>query len=152
MRTHSILSIVAFSFLAACGSVAVPPGQQIGEPVEPREVLTLTAVQEAPSDYYEQTLLVEARVKAVCQKMGCWMQIEHGGQPALVRWETGCGGKYSFPKDAIGERVLVQGSFYPKELSEEDAAHMAEEAGHKLEMPSKLYEMNASAVVLLDRK
>ena len=145
-------TLTAAFVLSACGSAPVPTGEKIGEALETDEVLTLATVQEAPADHYERTLLVEATIKDVCQKKGCWMAIEDGGQPALVRWYTGCGGKYAFPKDAIGERVLVHGSFYPKELSKEDAEHMAEEAGHDLDMPSKLYEMNASAVVMLERK
>ena len=107
-------------------------------------------VYKRQKDFFDKTVLVEARIKAVCQKAGCWMQVEDEGRTALVRWETGCGGKYTFPKDAAGKKVLIQGSFYPKPLSEADAEHMEEEAGSKLTLKRDGYEFNASAVMLID--
>jgi len=68
--------------------------------------------------------------------------------PIMVRWESGCGGKYTFPSDAIGQRVLIQGSFYGKSISEEDALHLESESGGK-PIPRESYEMNASAVLVL---
>lgn len=153
MFRTTLCALVLPVVLQACGSTTatLPAGEHIGEPVEARSIETLSTVQAEPSAFFDRTVLVEATVKAVCQSRGCWMQIEDGGQPALVRWETGCGGKYAFPKDAVGERILVQGSFYEKEISADDAAHMEEEAGRDLDIPAKGYELNASAVLLLDR-
>lgn len=147
---HPIL--IPLLFAAACATNQAPPGEHIGEPVKNIEVQSLAHVAAKPEDHFNQTLLVEAKVKAVCQSMGCWMQVEDSGYTSLVRWETGCGGKYAFPKDAAGERILIQGSFYPKELSTQDAEHMEMEAGKELALPEKGYEFNANAVVLLDRK
>jgi hypothetical protein len=67
-----------------------------------------------------------------------------------VRWESGCGGKHTFPTDAVGKRVLIQGSFYPKTISAADAEHLAEESGGKLDVQREGYEFNASAVMILD--
>lgn len=124
----------------------------MGEAVEPRPIVPLATVNASPASYLDQTLLVEATVVAVCQSAGCWMQIEDQGEKAMVRWQTGCGGKYAFPKDAAGRRVVVQGRFYPVEISEDDAAHLEEEAGRELDIERESYEMNASAVVLLETK
>ena len=129
----------------------VPPGEQIGQPIKGQAIEALSSVQADPAAHFKKTLLVEAKVKAVCQKMGCWMQIVDSGQPALVRWSTGCGGKFAFPKDAAGERILIQGSFYPKEIKPEDAEHLKAEAGQDLDIPAKGYEFNATGVVMLDR-
>ena len=96
-------------------------------------------------------MLVEATVTAVCKSAGCWMQVEDEGRKAMVRWETGCGGKYAFPADAVGERILIQGSFYPKEISPEDLEHLQGEADEGVTFLAKGYEMNASAVVLTER-
>ncbi len=83
-----------------------------------------------------------------------------GGRPVLpgsgpgddpLVGETGCGGQYSFPKDGAGRRILIQGSFYPKTISPEDAEHLQEEAGRPLEIPLEGYEFNASAVLVLGR-
>jgi len=149
MRSIAILPLL---LVTACASNYAPPGEHIGQPVQNLEVQQLAHVSDKPEDHFKQTLLVEAKVKAVCQSMGCWMQVEDGPYTAMVRWETGCGGKYAFPKDAAGERILIQGSFYPKEIAPEDMEHLKKEAGQQLDIPEKGYEFNANAVVLLDRK
>ena len=140
--------------VASCAATngSLPNGLHIGESIEKRTVLPFVAVRSDPSRHLEQTLLVEATIGAVCQSKGCWMQVGDGDQTAMVRWEAGCDGKYAFPKDAMGERVLIQGSFYPKTISPEDAEHLQEEFGRGLRVPEQTYEFNASAVVMLDRK
>jgi len=137
--------------LAACASTAnLPPGEKIGEPVEPREIVHYAVVEADPPAFFEKTLLVEADVLAVCQNKGCWMLIEDGGRVAMVRWFTECGGKYAFPKDLAGKRVLIQGNCYPKKLTADDVAHYSQEAGRELDIPLDGYEINASAIVVLD--
>jgi hypothetical protein len=78
------------------------------------------------------------------------MKVADEGKVAMVRWEAGCGGQYKFPSDAVGKRVLIQGSFYPKSISAEDAEHIAEEAGGKVQIPRETYEFNASSVLILE--
>ena len=141
---------VALTLTGACASTPVlPAGDAIGEPMEPKQTVTFATVHANPSEYFEQTLLVEATATAVCVKAGCWLQIEDSGSTAMVRWESGCGGKYMFPEDIAGRRILIQGSFYPKELTEADAEHMQEEAGTEVEIERDGYEFNASAVLVL---
>ena len=130
----------------------LPAGTAFGEPMQAQPSVRFAVVDAAPPKFFHKTLLVEAKVKAVCQKMGCWMQVEDQGRTAMVRWESGCGGKFAFPKDAAGKTVLIQGSFYPKQISEADAKHLEEEAGHKIEVPREGYEFNASAVLVLDKQ
>jgi hypothetical protein len=136
--------------LAACAAAPqLPVGARIGEPIQTRAVLALHEVSQRPQDHYDQTLLVEARVEAVCQTKGCWMKLRDGASEALVRWEAGCGGQYAFPKDAVGKRVIVQGSYYPKEISPADAEHLREEAGGAVAFPERTHELNASAVLIV---
>lgn len=148
-------TLVLVPILAACASSpdappTLPKGTVLGNPMQPQTSVHFAVVDAAPKQYFEKTLLVEATVKAVCQTKGCWMQIEDEGRTAWVRWETGCGGKYTFPMDAAGKRVLIQGSFYPKTISPDDAEHLQEEAGGKLEIKPETYEFNASAVLVLE--
>src|SRR5687768_14136744 len=101
--------------LSACVVPArLPPGEAIGEPLVRQDSVRFSAVDADPPAYFERTLLVEATVTAVCRMSGCWMQVEDEGRTAMVRWETGCGGQYSFPPGAIGRRVLIQGTLHPK--------------------------------------
>lgn len=153
MFLRSALLSVTF-LLAACASTAptLPPGQVVGEPMESREIVAFAVVDANAPAYFDRTVLVEATATAVCQTAGCWMQVEDEGRTAMVRWETGCGGKYAFPADMTGRRVLIQGSFYPKVLSEEDAEHIQAEAAEGVEIERDGYEFNASAVLLIDEE
>ncbi|GJM43407.1 MAG: hypothetical protein DHS20C21_02490 [Gemmatimonadota bacterium] len=150
-------------------AIQLPDGAEaLGEPITVTEpAVALATVRAHPEQYFEKTILVEATAEQVCQAAGCWMTIADGAVVAggaggdaaegvadeaiWVRWASGCGGKYAFPKDAGGRRVLVQGSFYPKEIAAEDAEHLAGESqGLKAEeIVGKTFEMNATAFVLL---
>jgi hypothetical protein len=137
--------------LAACASTAtLPPGERIGEPVEPRAIVHYAAVDANPPAFLEKTILVEAKVVAVCQNAGCWMQVEDGGKTAMVKWFTDCGGKYAFPKDLAGKTVLIQGQYRAKSMTAEEIEHRSEEAKQMLVVPSEGYEFNASAIVVLN--
>jgi hypothetical protein len=145
------LPLVLLFGLSACVTpAALPTGQAIGDPLVRQDAVRFAVVDANPPAWFERTLLVEATVVAVCQKVGCWMQVEDGGRTAMVRWESGCGGKYAFPPGAVGRRVLIQGSFYPTTISEEDARHLEQEAAEGVEIPREGYEFNASAILVLD--
>ncbi|MCP3915780.1 MAG: DUF4920 domain-containing protein [bacterium] len=152
MRFQAAL-VCALLILNACSatskSAALPAGDVVGEAMEPRDVVAFAVVDADPPSFFDQTVLVEATATAVCQKAGCWMQVEDEGRTAMVRWETGCGGKYAFPADMVGRRILIQGSFYPKVLSEEDAQHIEEEAAEGVEIEREGYEFNASSILVI---
>lgn len=143
-----LIAALLVTFASAC-KAPIPEGRAVGEPLIRNEVVALSIIEQNPHDYFERTLLVEAAVSGVCQNSGCWMKVEDGGATAMVRWETGCGGKYSFPSDAVGRRVLIQGSFYPNRISEEDAEHLESESGG-IAIEREGYELNASAVLILE--
>jgi hypothetical protein len=149
-RLTKCLSGALLLSLAACATYELPAGDHVGLDMKPRQPVAFATVDASPSDYFDRTVLVEATATAVCATAGCWMQIEDQGKTALVRWETGCGGEYAFPKGVEGKRILVQGSFYPKTLSPEDLEHMQEEAGREVEIEAEGYEFNASAVLVVD--
>jgi hypothetical protein len=138
--------------LASCASTGLPSGETIGESIESQEVVRFSVVDAGPADHFDRILLVEAEVTEVCRVGHCWMQITDGGKTALVRWETGCGGQYEFPEAAIGKRVLIQGSFYPKELDADEREHLVGESGGGLEIRPDPYEFNASAILILDEQ
>jgi hypothetical protein len=150
---HRLVGLAALLLLSlpACRSAApLPPGVRVGGDLQAQPSIRLATVAERPEEFLDRTLLVEATVLGVCRKKGCWMQVEDGGRTALVRWEQGCGGAFAFPQDAVGKRVLIQGSFYAKTLTAEDAEHMEQEAGGKLSLDRAGYELNASALLVLD--
>jgi len=135
--------------LFSCASTGgPPPGVVVGEELLEQPTVAFVDVNAEPAAYYDRTLLVEATVTAVCQSKGCWTKIEDGDASAMVRWEDGCDGRYAFPEDSVGKRVLIQGSFYPKTISEEDAQHLESESDVPIERET--YEFNASAILVLE--
>lgn len=151
MKIPSTLLALGLALLGACAT-PLPQGLAIGEPMATGQVERFSVVDATPADFFDRTVLVRGRVTEVCIKKGCWMQIEDEGKTAMVRWESGCGGKYAFPQEAVGKSVLIQGSFYPKELTEADREHLIEEAGGELDIRSDPYEFNASAILILDEQ
>ncbi len=117
--------------------------------MEAQETHRLAVVDASPEEFFHRTVLIEATATAVCLMKGCWMQVEDHGSKAMVRWETGCGGKYAFPKDIVGKRILIQGSFYPHHIDEADAQHIESESSGGVAIPREGYEINASAVLIL---
>ncbi len=150
---HLVLALPIGIVAAACSSTAsLPKGERIGEEMQPQESVRFAVVDASPQQYFDKPILVEGTVKSVCQKMGCWMQIEDEGHTAMVRWKEGCGGKYAFAKDAAGKRVLVQGVMYPKKMDESEAQHLEEEGGGKLAVRRDGYELDATSVMYVDER
>ncbi|SRX53982.1 DUF4920 domain-containing protein [Aequorivita sp. CIP111184] len=67
-----------------------------------------------------------APVKDVCQKKGCWMNLNMGEKEAMVKFKD-----YGFfmPKDIAGQEVIVNGKAYVEEMSVDDQRHYAEDGG-----------------------
>jgi len=138
----------ASSSVESTAEVRIAEGRTVGESIEASEVHALEVISATPSAYFEQTLLVEAEAVAVCQSKGCWMKVKDGDSTAMVRWEDGCDGKYAFPSEIVGKRILIQGSFYPKTISDEDAQHLESEAGEGVAIEREGFEFNASAILI----
>lgn len=137
---------VTAPFAPPAGSTA------IGQPITQPAPLKLAALQADVASHLTKTVLVEATAEAVCQAKGCWMTVKDGqGAPIWVRWSSGCGGEYAFPKDAAGKRVLVEGTLAEKEISADDAAHIAGESPgmDATKIAGKTFEINATACVVL---
>jgi hypothetical protein len=131
----------------------VPDGATtVGEAITVEAPVQLAVVKRSPSEWFERMILVEATAADVCQVKGCWLTLTDGqGEPIWARWASGCGGKYAFPRDVAGRRIIVQGSIYEKETDEAQAAHLAAESDGLAaeEIAGKTLEMNVTACVIL---
>lgn len=147
---HLHAAVLSFSLLALAACTAtraqLPTGVRTGLEMQAQEPVHFAVVDASPAQFYGQTVLVEATVKAVCKKKQCWMQFEDGGKVGVVRWDSGCG-QYKFPEDAIGKRVLIQGTLVPKTAA---AAGTTTEA---MSAPAGAgYDFKASSVLVIDEK
>jgi hypothetical protein len=97
---------------------------------------------------------VKGKVIDVCQRKGCWMNVDLGnGEEMMVRFKD-----YGFfvPKDAGGKTVVLQGVAFKDETSVEQLRHYAQDAGkskaeiEKITKPEKAISFEASGVLLIN--
>ena|ERR1019366_1149940 len=119
MRTSTLpaLFVVATALLPACSrthdatpapaaSASAPSpgtlllGERISSPVVP-----LADIAKDPARYANRTVTTTGKVTAVCQEMGCWMEIRDESGQAHVRMH---GHNFFVPKTASGHVARVQ--------------------------------------------
>ena len=99
---------------------------------------------------------VAGQITEVCQAEGCWMILVDGDQHARITFKD-----YGFfvPTETSMQRAVVYGVLEALELSADDAAHFAEDAGDKVKAeklraagtPVREYSLVASAVEIENR-
>lgn len=94
-------------------------------------------------------------VKEVCQKKGCWMQVDMGEEQAMVRFKD-----YAFfmPKDIEGREIIMDGRGFVEEMTVADQRHYAEDAGMTSEeiaaitTPKRTFAFEADGVLVPEFK
>jgi hypothetical protein len=76
----------------------------LGEPIHAR-LVPLSDLARSPSRYENQRVATTGKVTAVCQEMGCWMEIQDESGLAHVRMH---GHSFFVPKTAAGHVARVQ--------------------------------------------
>ena len=125
MKLPVVLSLL-LGLAAACGRPAptdtspapststapapVPKGTlALGEPIT-SPVVPLADVAAHPGQYQSRTIATSGKVTAVCQEMGCWMEISDASGQAHVRMH---GHSFFVPKTASGHMARVQAKIVP---------------------------------------
>jgi hypothetical protein len=109
-------STAAGATSAAAGATAAPSastapagtlalGERITSPL-----VSLSDIAKDPAKYKGQTVATSGKVTAVCQEMGCWMQLEDASGQAHVRMH---GHHFFVPKTAPGHLARVQATLVP---------------------------------------
>lgn len=98
---------------------------------------------------------VEGEISSVCQKKGCWMTItDDNGEEMLVQFED-----YGFfmPKDAAGQKVVIDGYAYTEVTDVKTLKHYASDAGQPQEVidaitePQEELKFMAKGVIIMDK-
>jgi hypothetical protein len=87
-------------------------GERITSPLVP-----LSDVAAHPSQFESRTIATSGKVTAVCQEMGCWMELADAGGHAHVRMH---GHNFFVPKTAAGHVARVQATIVKGKGGEED--------------------------------
>jgi hypothetical protein len=139
---------LALASLAACGKPAPAPeasstatptpaaipattraSLHLGEPLSAPDA-KLTDVAAHLADYKGKTFTTTGTVTAVCQEMGCWMEIKDDSGQAHIRMH---GHSFYVPKTSPGHRARIQATLVPTKESETDCTEeAAKEMGHSV--------------------
>jgi len=96
-----------------------------GDPLTDRELVTLATIAGDPSSYAGQTVKTEGEIAAVCQRMGCWMEMRaEGVEPIRVPM---AGHSFFLPKDVSGRHATIEGEVAVRELSDDEREHLESE-------------------------
>lgn len=104
---------------------------------------SLEALLDNPHDYLDKSIRVETRISEVCQKKGCFMIATAGKHAVRISFKD-----YAFfvPTDTSGKTVTLTGTLIERTLSDEQAAHLREDAGSDTIQAGTVYEIVADSV------
>jgi len=83
---------------------------KFGEPISESVTTPLPTIVKDPVTYANKMVRTEGMVSAVCQSMGCWMQIADTSGKAHIKM---AGHSFFVPKASSGHRAVVQGKVMP---------------------------------------
>jgi Domain of unknown function (DUF4920) len=152
MRPLSLLAASPLALVLACGKES-PPAPAPPPPVTTQAALHLGEPISAPdaklsdvaahlADFKGKTFATTGVVTAVCQEMGCWMEIQDDSGQAHIRMH---GHSFYVPKTASGHHARVQATVVPSKEAESDCT---EEASKQMGHPVAKIELDATGVEL----
>jgi hypothetical protein len=99
---------------------------KLGKPLTLKEPMSVANLMAHADDYVGKTVQVKGKVSAVCQEMGCWMELSNdAGQKIRVKVEDGV---IVFPKDATGSSAIAEGKL-SKTVQKDAATYQIEGTG-----------------------
>lgn len=135
---------VAVEPAAGAPALTAPGEQAFGAPlVGEREPVALSALIDDPAAYTGQVVRTEGEISAVCQNMGCWMELRDERARA-VRVPM-AGHSFFLPRDVSGRRALVEGPLNVRPLSAAEREHLAAEGATATDVG---LELSATSVVV----
>ena len=156
-----LFAIVALVFVVTGASLAAgrEHAVRLSEPVEktseyetfgkPMDLsVAMVALEDIATDgdrYVDKTVRVATRVSRVCKKKGCFFIAQEGSSVVRVSFKD-----YGFfvPTDISGKRVMLVGEVEVRDLTPDEARHIAEDLGEpaKTIEPGREYGIVASSV------
>jgi lipoprotein-anchoring transpeptidase ErfK/SrfK len=125
-----------------------------GKPFDKKDVVAISAVAKDATPFLNKTIQLEGKVSAVCQNKGCWMEMTDADTKTKVRIfvdKSTSGYSFTVPKDCSGKTATVEGTLVSKEVSQEEAAHIASESNQPAPTgPVQELQLTATGVLLAD--
>ena len=146
--------LIAFSLAAlltaGCAHThdASMPHADFGEPTSLEgTTVSIGDVLDNTEEYDGKYMRLRGEVVGVCAKKGCWMRIAESADSAdsvFVKFNCPISG-HLIPMEAMGKEAVVEGSLTVEVVSEEEARHMAEDAG---KTPEEIAEIKGETIRL----
>jgi RecJ-like exonuclease len=110
-----------FAALAAA-SLLCAADVNLGQPLTLKQPVAISALLAKPADYVGKTVQVKGKIAAVCQDMGCWMEITDDKDTKIrIKVKDGV---IVFPKDSAGKTATAEGKF-----SKQDSGYQIDGTG-----------------------
>jgi hypothetical protein len=98
---------------------------RLGKPLAAENPIALATLLAHSENYLGKTVQVKGKITAVCQEMGCWLDlVNDAGQKIRIKVNDG---EIEFPKDAAGKTAIAEGKFGKIVLTREEAIAQAKE-------------------------
>lgn len=113
-------------------------GAYFGDSISPAGAIKASEVKATLGNHDSLAMKVEGKIVEVCQKKGCWMEIDLGNSETMrVTFKD-----YAFfvPKDASGKTFIIDGFAYNDTTTVAQLRHYAEDAGKPKEEIEKITE------------
>lgn len=134
MRIRSCCALLALAvtpaFADTCEKTAFGAGVTLAE------TTSIAAILDQPAAFTGKEVRVEGEVHEVCEKAGCWMEIQaaDGGKVLKVKVKDG---EIVFPLSARGKQAVAQGKVQDLEMTRDKylqyREHAAKEQGEKFD-------------------
>jgi hypothetical protein len=145
MKRKTLMVVVA---LALCGAVALAAEEKFGAGVTLKEATPIAKLLESPAAFVGKTVRVEGVVSAVCEEMGCWMELkdETSGKSIQLKVDDGV---IVFPVAAKGKKGSGEGIFEEIGATDPQAMEAAkkDDPQHKA-MQAMKYRIKATGAVV----
>jgi hypothetical protein len=146
--------VALFAILAAVQAGEV----KLGKPLTLKQSVPVDQIIAQSASLEGKTVQVKGRVRAVCSRMGCWMDLVDVSEKnsILIKVDDGV---IVFPKEATGKTAIAEGKLVKNTLTREQATarakHFAEESGQKFDPSSvksgqTIYQIQGTGAVILD--
>jgi gamma-glutamylcyclotransferase (GGCT)/AIG2-like uncharacterized protein YtfP len=154
--------LVAALAILLCGILIAQTDEvnKLGAEITLAEKTNISDILSSPEDFLDKKVLVEGEVLDVCQKMGCWMELQSDieGEKIKIKVKDG---EIIFPVEAKGQTALVKGTVYKIELTQEEATeyleHVAKEQNQEFNSstvtgPMTIYQIKGLGAEIYDRE
>jgi hypothetical protein len=127
-------------------AAATANANKVGDPISTSApVVALADLMKNPDAYKGKSFVTTGTVTAVCQEMGCWMEIKDDATEAHIKM---AGEKFSVPKTSAGKKARVQGTIVDSAAADDGDSDCSHDTADKTGKQVAKVQLEATGVEL----